>query len=181
MVIACAGKPKRQLATKLPDLPTLPAGFADLKLFAPGIAVVKATPIVSEQSTTNVPTINSVRRAEPNSREVVIRRLTDWIETLIRDRKWPSGIALLVVVDDADFTSASWHNFLWTVFTRIDPASDTYGVSAATNSKHWECAEPLIFDARLKPWHAPPLVEDPSVTKRVDELCAKGGPLHGIL
>jgi 4-hydroxy-3-polyprenylbenzoate decarboxylase len=39
----------------------------------------------------------------------------------------------------------------------------------------------LIIDARLKPHHAPPLVEDPAVSKRVDALAAKGKSLHGIL
>ena len=38
----------------------------------------------------------------------------------------------------------------------------------------------LVIDARLKPHHAPPLVEDPQVSKRVDALAAPGGPLHGI-
>jgi 4-hydroxy-3-polyprenylbenzoate decarboxylase len=39
----------------------------------------------------------------------------------------------------------------------------------------------LIIDARLKPHHAPPLEEDPAISKRVDALAAKGGPLNGIL
>jgi 4-hydroxy-3-polyprenylbenzoate decarboxylase len=33
----------------------------------------------------------------------------------------------------------------------------------------------------MKPHHAPPLVEDPSVSRRVDALAAPGGPLYGIL
>jgi 4-hydroxy-3-polyprenylbenzoate decarboxylase len=37
-----------------------------------------------------------------------------------------------------------------------------------------------VIDARLKPHMAPPLEEDPAVTKRVDALFARGGPLHGI-
>jgi 4-hydroxy-3-polyprenylbenzoate decarboxylase len=38
-----------------------------------------------------------------------------------------------------------------------------------------------VIDARSKPHHAPPLLEDPQVTARVDALAARGGPLHGIL
>jgi 4-hydroxy-3-polyprenylbenzoate decarboxylase len=38
-----------------------------------------------------------------------------------------------------------------------------------------------VIDARAKPHHAPPLVEDPAVTKRVDRLAERGGPLHGII
>jgi 4-hydroxy-3-polyprenylbenzoate decarboxylase len=39
----------------------------------------------------------------------------------------------------------------------------------------------LVVDARAKPQHAPPLVEDPEITRRVDALAARGGPLAGIL
>ena len=35
----------------------------------------------------------------------------------------------------------------------------------------------LVIDARAKPHHAPPLVEDPEITRRVDSLAARGGPL----
>jgi 4-hydroxy-3-polyprenylbenzoate decarboxylase len=34
-----------------------------------------------------------------------------------------------------------------------------------------------VIDARNKPHHAPPLVEDPEVTKRIDALAARCGPL----
>jgi 4-hydroxy-3-polyprenylbenzoate decarboxylase len=37
-----------------------------------------------------------------------------------------------------------------------------------------------VIDARIKPHHAPPLEEDPAVTRRVDELAASGGPLQGL-
>jgi hypothetical protein len=35
--------------------------------------------------------------------------------------------------------------------------------------------------ATRKPFHAPALVDDPAVERRVDELGAKGGPLAGII
>jgi 4-hydroxy-3-polyprenylbenzoate decarboxylase len=38
-----------------------------------------------------------------------------------------------------------------------------------------------VIDARLKPHMAPPLEEDPAVMRRVDELAARGGPLHGLI
>jgi len=38
-----------------------------------------------------------------------------------------------------------------------------------------------VIDARIKAHHAPPLVEDPSVTRRVDRLGVRGASLHGIL
>jgi len=39
----------------------------------------------------------------------------------------------------------------------------------------------LVIDARIKPHHAPPLEEDPKITKRVDVLGTKGHSLHGII
>jgi 4-hydroxy-3-polyprenylbenzoate decarboxylase len=39
----------------------------------------------------------------------------------------------------------------------------------------------LVIDARVKPFHAPPLADDPEIVRRVDELGAKGGPLAGII
>ena len=55
------------------------------------------------------------------------------------------------------------------------------GIEASTHEKHWGCRGALVIDARIKPHHAPPLIEDPRVSARVDELAAPGGPLHGIL
>jgi 4-hydroxy-3-polyprenylbenzoate decarboxylase len=87
---------------------------------------------------------------------------------------------LWVVVDDAEFVARDWANFLWAVFTRSDPASDTYGLGSFTKKKHWGCTGPLVIDARAKPHHAPTLEEDPDLVSRVETLAAPGGPLHGI-
>ena len=88
---------------------------------------------------------------------------------------------LVVLVDDSDFTARTLNNFLWVTFTRSNPAADIDGVGAFTRQKHWGCEGPLVIDARIKPHHAPPLVEDPAVSKRIDLLAAPGGPLHGIV
>jgi 4-hydroxy-3-polyprenylbenzoate decarboxylase len=84
------------------------------------------------------------------------------------------------LVDDSSFTARTLNNFLWVTFTRSDPAPDIHGIGAATRQKHWSCAGALVIDARIKPHHAPPLVEDPEVTRRVDALAAPGQPLHGV-
>ena len=92
-----------------------------------------------------------------------------------------STAPLVVLTEDADFTSRSLSNFIWVCFTRSNPSHDVHGVGSFTEHKHWGCHGPLVIDARLKPHHAPPLVEDPKVHRLVDTLCAKGGSLHGIL
>jgi 4-hydroxy-3-polyprenylbenzoate decarboxylase len=70
---------------------------------------------------------------------------------------------------------------LWTVFTRSDPATDSYGAGEFMHCKHWSPGRALIIDARLKTYHAPPLQDDPQVEKKVDSLGEKGGPLYGII
>lgn len=92
-----------------------------------------------------------------------------------------NAFPLLVVVDDSEFASRTLDNFLWATFTRSNPAEDLYGIGASTDSKHWGCSGALIIDARSKPHHAPPLIEDPQVEKKVDALGAPGGILHGII
>ena len=97
--------------------------------------------------------------------------------------QWPGREAfpLVVVADDAEFCAQALDNFLWVAFTRSDPATDVYGANAATQARHWKCEAPLVIDARLKPFHAPPLEEDAAVIRKVEALAAPGGPLHNYL
>ena len=66
-------------------------------------------------------------------------------------------------------------------FTRSNPAVDIHGIEAFVAHKAWGCRGSIVLDARRKPHHAPPLVEDAAITRKVDALAAPGGPLHGIL
>ena len=88
---------------------------------------------------------------------------------------------LVVLCDDPGFAAESLTNLLWVAFTRSNPSHDVHGRRAGIRHKHWSCIEPVLIDARLKPHHAPPLIEDPAVTRRVDALAAPGGPLHGVI
>ncbi|MCC6123926.1 MAG: hypothetical protein IT426_03110 [Pirellulales bacterium] len=86
-----------------------------------------------------------------------------------------------MIADSSEFAARSTENFLWTVFTKSNPAADVFGIEPFTVDKHWGCRGSLVIDARSKPHHAPPLVEDPEVTARIDALAAPGGPLYGII
>ncbi|MDO4550132.1 MAG: UbiD family decarboxylase [Planctomycetia bacterium] len=88
---------------------------------------------------------------------------------------------LIILVDEHSRATNSFRDFLWTVFTKSDPASDVYGIGAFYDRKHWGCRGSLVIDARKKSFHPPELEEDPEVTRRVDALAAKGGELHGII
>ena len=92
-----------------------------------------------------------------------------------------NAFPLIVLVDDAEFTARTLNNFLWVTFTRSNPAADIAGIAAFISQKHWGCRGSLVIDARIKPHHAPPLVEDAAVTRRVDALAAPGRVLHGVI
>lgn len=159
-VIAAAGPARRTLLGQIPADLSLPEGFGSARLFAPGILVVSGPP-------------------HDRGREEQDPRMESFAEYM-ENRALPEGLPLVCVCDDAQFTARDWDSFLWTVFTRSDPATDTYGAGAFTVSKHWGCRGPLIIDARLKTFHAPPLEPDPEAEKKADELAASGGPLHGL-
>ena len=64
---------------------------------------------------------------------------------------------LIVIVDNSDFISKEFNNFLWVTFTRSNPAADIFGAGEFIKNKHWGCTGPLIIDARIKVHHAPVL------------------------
>lgn len=84
------------------------------------------------------------------------------------------GVMLIVLCDEASFVAENLNNFLWTTFTRSNPAQDIYGVDSFTQHKHWGCNGLLIIDARKKTHHAPALIKDETVEKRVDKLFDSG-------
>lgn len=155
-----AGRPRRVLGTRLPDLPALPPGFGSVRWFAPGIIVVSG-PAHAQPRDTHDPGMDELCR--------MLEATTDL-----------SGFPLVVVADDAEFCAASWDNFLWVTFTRSDPATDTYGLHAGIRCKHWGCSS-MVIDARLKTYHAPPLETVPEIERRVDALALPGQPLYGII
>ncbi len=159
VVIAAAGAKKRDLPVEVPGDLTLPGDLKNPKVALPGILAVEVSPFnVSGDGET-------------------AQRLTAALESAGQVQGFP----LILLVDDADFTARTLNNFLWVTFTRSNPSHDIYGVGSFIENKHWGCHGPLIIDARLKPHHAPPLVEDPRITRKVDRLGEPNGPLHGII
>ncbi len=63
-------------------------------------------------------------------------------------------IGLITLVDDSQFVSEDFSNWLWVTFTRSNPANDIYGLNSETKNKHFSCTIPVI-DARIKAHHAP--------------------------
>lgn len=163
VVIAAVGPPRFELATEISSNLRLPEGFTNPRVVMPGVLAVEG-PKYSEAPTS---------RAETP-------QLSNPQFDLSSFRLPPSPLRLVIICDDARFVAQSLRNFLWVTFTRANPAADIHGIDSFTENKHWGCRGSLIIDARLKPHHAPPLIEDPDVSRRVDALAAPGGPLHGI-
>lgn len=161
VLVTAAGPARRTLITEIPSDLNLPAGFDCPKVALPGVLVVRGG-------------------ACGKSRGEYDGDMERFCASF--DGQSPiNRFALVVVADDSEFTARTLNNFLWVSFTRSDPASDVYGLGARTRCKHWGCEGALVIDARAKSYHAPPLVDDPAVEARVDELGAPGGPLHGII
>lgn len=160
LVVAAVGPKRRMLPTQIPGGLELPAGFTSAHLCMPGVLA-----------------ISGPKYEAGGEIEVNLHRFCEAGASSAKLAEFP----LIVLVDDSEFAAASVSNFLWMTFTRSNPAADVWGIRASTCQKHWGCEGPLVIDARLKPHHAPPLVEDPEVTRRVNDLARPGGPLHGII
>ena len=159
VVFAAAGTKKRTLALELPANFDLPRPFNQAKFVIPGVLAIDGQSFTSYE----------------NEAEIIAA----WCRAA-EGMAW-EGFPLLVLCDDASFTAANVNNFVWTTFTRSNPAFDIHGIRSFTSFKHWGCEGPVIIDARTKPHHAPALIKDEAVEKRVDQLGAKGGSLFGII
>lgn len=159
VVFAAAGKKKRDLAIELPKGFELPRPFHNAKLAFPGMVTVEG------------PAFNSYEEEEKR-----MQAFTDASKSVNFE-----GIQLLVICDDVEFAAASINNFVWVTFTKSNPSHDIYGINSFTKYKHWGCHGPVIIDARKKPHHAPDLIKDPAVERKVDMMGAPGEVLHGII
>ncbi|HYH15069.1 MAG TPA: UbiD family decarboxylase [Flavisolibacter sp.] len=161
VVFAAYGAKVRELCTEVPQALKELQRFFNPQLCIPGVVALQTTPFTSYDDV-----------------QVEIKALNDQLNEKITDL---NSVPMIVLCDDSSFVSQSLNNFLWIAFTRCNPSHDIHGVGAFTKHKHWGCKGPLVIDARVKAHHAPPLLKDPAVEKRVDRLFEKGGSLHGFL
>ena len=161
VVIAAAGPVRHTLAVETPAGLELPPGFGPVAVCLPGVLAIQG------------PRSGQGRgKSDP---------LLDEFCSFYGERDVFGGFPLLVICDDSRFTAATLNNFLWVAFTRSNPATDIYGIRPEAHGRHWGCGGPLVIDARIKPFHAPPLEDDPAVERKIDALAAPGAPLHGII
>ena len=89
-----------------------------------------------------------------------------------------AGWPLVVLTDEPERAARSVVNFLWTTFTRFEPARDIHAAATRVVRHHVTYTPPIVIDARLKPgfpaelFCAPEVAE--TVTRRWREYFSSG-------
>ncbi len=160
VVLAAYGDKRRELATEVPACLNGIPGCGNARMIMPGVIALQAAPFTNYEAAAKE-----------------MQALSDQC-ALSQDQL--TNAPLIVICDDASFTSQTLNNFLWVTFTRCNPSHDMYGINSFTENKHWGCRGPLLIDARIKPHHAPPVEKDPAVETRIDRLFESGGSLNSL-
>ena len=160
VVLAAYGIPIRELATTIPDCLNNLQAFENAKLVLPGVIALQTKKFI-DYATAN------------KEMQLLNEQLTIHYSSL-------TALPFIIICDNSNFVSQTLNNFLWVAFTRCNPSHDMYGIDSFTTNKHWGCNGPLVFDARIKPHHAPPVEKDAATEKNIGKLFEKGGSLYGI-
>lgn len=149
-VLLGMGEPRRRLSGRFSG--QLPRGVDSVEVFCPGCLVVQGRPFKEE-----------IEQAQ---------RLAGW--------KPFAEFPLLVLVDNSRQTTATEARFLWTVFTRFEPAGDIYAAATRVERHHISYQGPVCIDARIKPHYPEELFCDPDTAKRVEDRWKEYFPDGGV-
>ncbi len=89
----------------------------------------------------------------------------DYAQHLARDAavaEWP----LVFLVDDAEIVKKNV-TFLWSTFTRFEPAADIYAADVALRRHHPCYTPPVVLDCRMKPGYPGEVFADAEVAAKV--------------
>ncbi|HEX4959934.1 MAG TPA: UbiD family decarboxylase [Thermoanaerobaculia bacterium] len=143
------GDPVRDLPQAF-TAPEVPQGMTDIQVFVPGCLIVGG-PLYKDD-----PGAAARFAAHPAF------------------AGWP----LVVLTDEPRRAAASPINFLWTTFTRFEPAADLHASSTEVVRHHLSYKAPILIDARMKPWYPKELFADEetaaTVTRRWKEYFPSG-------
>lgn len=78
--------------------------------------------------------------------------------------EWP----LVICVDDVEKCVHTQMDFLWTVFTRFNPATDIQAGNTEIRDHHLSYSLPLLIDARMKPSYPKEVEVDQATSNLVD-------------
>ncbi len=119
---------------------SLPPDCKRPKVFLPGTLVLEGTPYATD------PTLPV--------------RIAEWPDLY----DWPS----ILLVDSTENATCSMQEFLWTFFTRFEPAADIHGAAVTVTRFHVGLRPPVVFDCRMKPWYTEVLEVDAETRSLVD-------------
>jgi 4-hydroxy-3-polyprenylbenzoate decarboxylase len=159
LVLAAYGEKKRELCTEVIQAFKELNGFENPQLCMPGVIALQTRKFTTYDEANKEMEILNQQLATGNQEK----------------------IAQIIICDDASFAAATLRNYLWISYTRVNPSHDVYGIRSFMENKHWGCNGPLVFDARLKPHHAPPVEKNETVERNISKLFDKGSSLYGIL
>ncbi|EMJ51399.1 UbiD family decarboxylase [Leptospira interrogans str. UT126] len=95
-------------------------------------------------------------------------KLKDGVPAKLLKEKSIQDFLFVFLVDDSEDTIRSDHDFIWSVFTRFEPAGDIYANTKLIRN-HPAFYPPIVVDCRMKTWY-PPLTEADSKTiRKVDD------------
>jgi UbiD family decarboxylase len=155
-VLLGVGEPIRDLPGEFQG--PLPPGIKDARVFCPGCLVLEAPP---------VPT--SLAPGMPAS------DASEWLHHPSLSA-WP----LVVITDDATRATRSVFNFLWTTFTRFEPAADLHARKVSLLRHHPAFEIPVAIDARMKPWYPEELLADRETSEKVQRRWKEYFPAGGV-
>ncbi|MBU0484244.1 MAG: UbiD family decarboxylase [Proteobacteria bacterium] len=87
---------------------------------------------------------------------------------------WP----VILLVDNTRAATVNLQEFLWTFFTRFEPAADIHAAGVEVRRFHVGMKAPVVFDCRMKPWYPHVLEVDDATRRKVDEKFHKIWPTN---
>lgn len=92
----------------------------------------------------------------------------DGIPEKLLEEKSIRGFLFVFLVNDSEDATRSDHDFIWSVFTRFEPAGDMYAKTEWIRN-HAGFRPPVVVDCRLKDWYPPLTVPDEKTVRRVSD------------
>ena len=138
MLMGLGKEKKRDLPTEFSG--TLPGSCTRPTVFLPGTLVVQGCPY--------------------NDNITLAKELSEQEDL----NHWP----VIILVDNCREATSSMQEFLWTFFTRFEPAADIHARSASVDRFHVGLHPPVVFDCRMKPWYTDVLEVDAATKEKVD-------------
>jgi UbiD family decarboxylase len=146
------GNPVRDLPREFRPPDSVPQGVRGVRVFCPGCLVVGVPPHAEEP--------------EAAARLAGHPAFAGWM--------------LLVLTDEPARAAASAMNFLWTTFTRFEPAADIFAAATTVRRHHVGYTPPIVLDARLKPGFPKELACAPDVAETVTRRWKEYFPAGGV-